>query len=215
MQRHPPRCWRPVASPRGASLPIRWERHVQQRGHARQIDPHAGELASPVLVWRRRHAVLAEEVVEPLPVGFGDQLPQAARIEPALVGADVLLGDQQVDAVWAPVGRILDPGQVRVEMLRVVGHGTEHAHTAGLGDGSDDVPAVAEPQDGELERATLLFSWPVHCGRRARHPRGARRPAPRPASGRQPLRRVAGARGARTLRSRPAARPVRRRRGSW
>ncbi len=128
------------------------ERHLEQRpvslgGHVRQgVAPRAltevgGDLG---------HVVAAQDVVEELLLGGGEELAHGIGVEAALLGARVVGGEEDVDAVAPAPGLLLDPGQVDVELVRGVGDRPQDSEPARLGDRRDHVPAMAEGQDGEL-----------------------------------------------------------------
>ena len=62
---------------------------------------------------------------------------------------------EQVDAERLALHLRLDPLQVDVELLGAVGDGAEHAAAAGIGDGGDDVAAVAEAEDRNVDADEL------------------------------------------------------------
>src|SRR5436190_607845 len=76
--------------------------------------------------------------------------------EPALVGTDVLLRQQEVDAERRTPRLLPDPGQVVVELVGRVGDGAEHAEASDPADGGHDVAAVAEGEDGEFDPEEVL-----------------------------------------------------------
>ncbi len=84
-----------------------------------------------------------------------DEVAQVVGVEAAVVGTDVLLRDQQVDAEGPALGLGGDPVEVDLELAGAVGDGAEHPHAPGVGDGGDDVAAVAEGQDRELDAESL------------------------------------------------------------
>ena len=79
------------------------------------------------------------------------QLAELAAIETALVGARELLRDQQVDPERLSLHLLLDPAEVDVELLGGVRDGTEDAAPACVGHRRDDVAAVAEAEDGDVD----------------------------------------------------------------
>ena len=128
------------------------EQHVEERRHALRVDPHATDSPSRrVVVGRRWHVVASEQLVDPVPVLLGKQLDELAAIETALVGARELLGHQQVDAERLSLHLLLDPAEVDVELLGGVRDGTEDAAPACVGHRRDDVAAVAEAEDGDVD----------------------------------------------------------------
>jgi hypothetical protein len=105
----------------------------------------------PIALGQRRHVVAAQDVVDERLVLGGDQLADVVHREPALVGARVLRGHDQVDAVGAVADLVLDPREVDLELLLRVRDGAEHAEPAGLGDGRHHVAAVGEGEDGNVD----------------------------------------------------------------
>ena len=65
--------------------------------------------------------------------------------------ADVLGRHREVDAVGLAVDVLVDPVELDLEPLGLVGQRAEHAEAAGVGDRGDDVAAVAEGEDRELD----------------------------------------------------------------
>ncbi len=65
--------------------------------------------------------------------------------------ADVLHGHGEVDPVGLAVHVVVDPVELDLEPLGLEGEGAEHAEAAGVGHGGDDVAAVAEGEDRELD----------------------------------------------------------------
>ena len=81
-----------------------------------------------------------------LPVLFRDHLLQFFLFE-----AFVRHGHDDVDAVGLAVHVFVDPLQFDLELLRRERDGAQDAHTARLADRRDDVPAMAEGEDRELQ----------------------------------------------------------------
>jgi hypothetical protein len=67
------------------------------------------------------------------------------------VHALVLVGDDDVDAVGVVTDVLVDPVQLDLELLGREADGAEHAETTGLGHRDDDVTAVGEREDRELD----------------------------------------------------------------
>ena len=105
---------------------------------------------------QRRHAEVVQEAVEEGLVLGRQAGGHAGGVEAAVVGAHVLLGQQQVDAERRAARFLADPGQVVVELLGGVGHGAEHAEAAGAAHRRHDVSAVAEGEDRELDPQQVL-----------------------------------------------------------
>ena len=101
-----------------------------------------------------------------------------------LVGVDlahalVLAGDDDVDAVGL-VGVLVDPVELDGELLGGEADGAEHAEAAGVGHGGDDVAAVGEGEDRELD-AELVADLGAHARTVARTAtRFTAAPAPSP-----------------------------------
>jgi hypothetical protein len=85
----------------------------------------------------------------------GQQLPRLLGIDPALLDADILGRQQQIDTVRLAAGPLLDPGQLGFQPLRAVCDGAEDAEPTRIGDGGDHVSAVAERTDRELDAEHL------------------------------------------------------------
>ena len=96
------------------------------------------------------------------------------------VHALVLAGDDDVDAVGLVADVLVDPLQLDLELLGGEADGAEHAEAAGLGDGDDDVTAVGEGEDRELDAEVVaevvcMAGLLVRCapmGGAGRHERG-------------------------------------------
>ena len=128
------------------------EQHVEERSHALRVDPHAAHTATQrVVVGRGWHVVASEQLVEPLAMLLGEQLAQLAPIEATLVRARELLGHQKIDAERLPLDLLLDPLEVDVELLGAVGDRAEDATAPRVGDGGDDVAAMAEAEDRNVD----------------------------------------------------------------
>jgi hypothetical protein len=80
-----------------------------------------------------------------------------------VLGRRLVVADrqQQVDTVGLAVDLFVDPGQVDLEGARAVAGRAEDPEAAGVGDGRDDVPAVAEGEDRELDPEAVADS--VRC----------------------------------------------------
>src|SRR5690606_5209563 len=108
--------------------------------------------------------------------------------------------DLDVDAVGLVADVLVEPGELDLELLGAEADGAEHADPARLGHRGDDVAAVAEGEDRELDAqlvadrgahggASLVGCRSVRSGRGRRRPRWPRppgrraRPAPRPPAG--------------------------------
>ena len=98
----------------------------------------------------RRDAVAGQQVVDERAVLLGQQVTGLLGVDPALLGADVLGRQQQVDPVGLAAGLLLDPGQLVLQPLGAVRDGAEDAEPARVGHRGHDVAAVAESADGEF-----------------------------------------------------------------
>ena len=81
-------------------------------------------------------------------------LLERAGVE-VLALALVLAGDHDVDAVGLVADVVVDPLELDLELLGAEADGAEHAEAAGLADGDDDVAAVGEGEDRELDAESL------------------------------------------------------------
>ena len=71
-------------------------------------------------------------------------------------------GHDDVDAVRLAVDVLVDPRQLDLELLGGERERAEHAEAAGLRDRGDDVAAVREGEDGELD-VELVAEWGFHA----------------------------------------------------
>ena len=78
------------------------------------------------------------------------------------VHALVLVGDDDVDAVGVVADVLVDPVELDLELLGREADGAEHAEAAGLADRDDDVAAVGEGEDRELD-AEVVADGGVHA----------------------------------------------------
>ena len=78
---------------------------------------------------------------------------QLRRIQ--LPHALVLAGDHDVDAVGLVADVLVDPLELDLELLGREADGAEHAEATGLGHRGDDVAAVREGEDRELDAETF------------------------------------------------------------
>ncbi len=138
------------------------ERHVHQRLRALVRPRQQADVAGQVLGLRQgRDAVTGHHVVDELAMLLGDHRRQLRPVEAALLDPDVLRGDEDIDAVGPVADLALDPVELDVELLRGEGDGTEHTHTARLAHRRDDVTAMAEGEDRELD-AEQVAHWGPH-----------------------------------------------------
>ena len=129
------------------------EDHLDLRRRGRRGP--AEQLVVPLLLGHLRHAVVGEQLRGEVAVAVGHELLHL-RLE--LLGRHVLdahalvLGrDHEVDAV-RPVAHVLvEPRQLDLELLGREPDGAEHAEPTGLGHRGDDVAAVREGVDRELD----------------------------------------------------------------
>ena len=138
------------------------EGHVEQRLVAlgRDVEPAARRRAR--LLGAAPDAIAGQQVVDERAVLLGQQIPSLLGVDPALLGADVLGRQQQVDPVGFAAGLFLDPGQLVLQPSRTVRDRAEDAESAGVGHRGHDVAAVAEGADREFNAEHLGDSGP-HC----------------------------------------------------
>ena len=133
-------------------LELRTGRGGRERGGTAAGALEATAAGRLVVVGRELgHLVAAEDVVDELLVLGGDELADVVDRVAAVLVAGVLGRHDEVDAVGPVADLVLDPGEVDLELLGRVGHRAEHAEPAGLRDGGDDVAAVGEGEDRELD----------------------------------------------------------------
>ena len=82
------------------------------------------------------------------------QLFASSSADEVRIHALVLVGDHDVDAVGVVADVLVDPVQLDLELLGREADGAEHAEATGLADGDDDVTAVGEGEDRELDAET-------------------------------------------------------------
>ena len=121
------------------------------------------------VVRERRHAVAIEQVVDPLAVRRRDHLVELLFADVALILADVLGRDDGVDAVGLAVHVLVDPLELELELLRAVGHGSEHPEPAGAAHRGHDVAAMAKRKDGKLDPKSLT-NLSLHANTRKNRP---------------------------------------------
>ena len=85
------------------------------------------------------YAIPIEHLVEKLAVRGRDHLLDRADRQATLVGAGVLGGNDQVDAIRLAADLFFDPGKIDLELAGRQPHRTEHAESARLGHRGDDV----------------------------------------------------------------------------
>ena len=74
---------------------------------------------------------------------------------------DELLGHREVDAVRLAVDVLVDPGELDLELVGAERERAEHPVAAGLADRGDDVAAVREGEERELD-AELVADGGAH-----------------------------------------------------
>ena len=107
------------------------------------------------VVGERRHAIAIQQIVDPLAVRRRDHLVELLFADVALVLADVLGGDDRIDAVGLAIDVLVDPLQLELELLRAIGHGAQHPEPTGPAHRRHDVAAMAERKDGKLDPQPL------------------------------------------------------------
>ena len=122
------------------------------------VDAEAGRLHRPALqiLGQRRHVVLGEDLVGEVPVLLRDHRLEVGEL--GFVAAalpDVGHRHDDVSAVRLAVDVLVDPGQLDVELVRRVGERAEHAEASGAAHGRDDVAAMGEREDRELDPEIL------------------------------------------------------------
>ena len=86
----------------------------------------------------------------------------SSSVDMSAIHALVLVRDDDVDAVGVVADVLVDPVQLDLELLRGEADRAEHAEAAGLAHGDDDVAAVGEREDRELD-AELVADGGVHA----------------------------------------------------
>ncbi len=129
------------------------QRHLDLRSRGR-LGP-AEQLQRVVVAVVDRNAVVGEDLLGEIDVLLGDQVVQRLlehlRRQVGGVHALVLVRDDDVDAVGMVADVLVDPVQLDLELFRREADGPEHAEAAGLAHGDDDVAAVGEGEDRELD----------------------------------------------------------------
>ena len=104
-------------------------------------------------------AVVGEDLVDVVPVVLADHRPQLRADVRDVVDAGVAIRrlhrHHHVDAVRLAAHVLVDPVQLELELVGREGERAEHAHAAGVGDRGDDVAAVREGEDRELDAEHL------------------------------------------------------------
>ena len=130
---------------------------VVQRAHSSRGLPVAS--VHPIIPLRRwssgglGHAVLVEQTSGETAVVVGHHRLQLGlelhRVH--LAHALVLAGDDDVDAVGVLADVLVEPVELDLELLGREADGAEHAESAGVGHRRDDVAAMGEGEDRELD----------------------------------------------------------------
>ena len=107
----------------------------------------------PVFLGELRHVVLGQELVDPVAVLLRDHLLEllAHPLRVELAGARVLRRHHDVDAVRLAVDVLVDPVQLDLELVGRERQRAEHAEAARLAHRGDDVAAVAEREDRQVD----------------------------------------------------------------
>ena len=114
---------------------------------------------------KRGNVVVGEQLLDELPMPLGDHLHDLLDPEVAVVFSrrHELRWDHEVNAVRLAVDVLVDPVELDLELLRAEGQGAEDAEAAGATHRGDDVAAVAEREDRELE-SVAIAEVGVHGG---------------------------------------------------
>jgi hypothetical protein len=143
------------------------------------------------------HAVVDQQLAGELEGLRRDHLPQRlGQLVGRHVGVHplVLVGDDDVDGVGVVADVLVDPLALDLELLGREPDGTEHAEATGLAHGDDDVAAMREGEDRELD-AEVVADGRAHGSRLERvlvcdqHWRSSASPSRRPAATRRRCRR--------------------------
>ena len=153
----------------------RAERVDEQRRRGARARPRAGRVrwcrssraggARLDVVGHRRDAVLGEDLLDEVTVLLRDHRLELA-FEIAGLDRGTRLGRErgrhhEIDAVRLAVDVLVDPGELHLELVGGEVQGPEHAESAGVGHCRDDVAAVAEREDRELD-AEGVTDWCTH-----------------------------------------------------
>ena len=139
------------------------QRNLDLRSRGR-LGP-AEQLQRVVVAVVDRHAVVGEDLARKL-----QMLLRHERIELLLehlwrqiggIHALVLVRNDDVDAIGMVADVLVDPLQLDLELIRRVSDRAQHAEPACLAHGDDDVPAVGERKDRELD-VELVADGGVH-----------------------------------------------------
>ena len=114
--------------------------------------------------------MVGEDLVDVVPVVLADHRPQLRPDVRHVVDAGVAIHGlhrhHDVDAVRLAADVLVDPLQLELELVRREGERAEHAHAAGVRHRGDDVAAVREGKDRELDAEhlgeTVLHACDLH-----------------------------------------------------
>ena len=116
-----------------------------------ELDAETGRLHDAFDAFgQRRHVVLGEHLLDEVAVLGRDHALERAEVE-LLALADELLRHREVDAVRLAVDVLVDPRELDLELVGAERERAEHAVAAGLADRGDDVAAVREGEERELD----------------------------------------------------------------
>ena len=113
----------------------------------------------------RRHVVLGEHLLDELPVPLRDHRRELLGRRLLAARADVVGRHDEVDAVRLAVDVVVDPVQLDLELLGGEREGAEDAEAAGAADRGDDVAAVREREDRELDAELVTDGCAHRCSR--------------------------------------------------
>ena len=128
------------------------QRHLDLRGRGRLGPPQHLQRALVAVV--HRYAVVGQDLLGEIEVLLRHHRLQHLR---QLVGGQtrvhalVLVRDHDVDAIRVVADVLIDPVEFDLELFRREADGAQHAETAGLAHRDDDVAAVREGEDRELD----------------------------------------------------------------
>ena len=119
---------------------------------------------------QRGYVVAAQDVVDELDVCGRDEAADVVERVAATVGARVLGGHDEVDAVRQVAHFGFDPSEVDFELLGRVRDCAKHTHAAGSGDRGDNISTMCKRQDRNVDAKHLgnrcLHRSSLLCGGR-------------------------------------------------
>ena len=115
-------------------------------------------------VGHRRDVVVGEDLLDVGPVLVGDERLEVVDPE-RLALADEVVRHGEVDAVGLAADVVVDPGELDLELVGAEGEGAEHAVATGPAHLGDDVAAVGEGEERELD-AEAVTDLGAHVGQR-------------------------------------------------